>query len=74
MVCCGVLRSAVVCDLLWCAVQCGWGGGSVLWSHDVPCGVLRCHVVRSGVMCCGLVSCGVVWCGAVGYCVIGLPV
>ena len=73
MVCCGVLRSAVVCDLLWCAVQCG-GGGSVLWSHDVPRGVLRCHVVRSGVMCCGLVSCGVVWCGAVGYCVIGLPV
>ena len=75
MVCCGVLRSAVVCDLLWCTVLCGGGGGgSVLWSHDVPCGVLCCHVVRSGVMCCGLLSCGVVWCGAVGYRVIGLPV
>ena len=39
----------------------------MLWSHDVPCGVLCCHVVWSGVMWCGLVSCGVVWCGAVGY-------
>ena len=66
VVCCGVLRSTVVCDLLWCAVMCGGGGGgSVLWSYDVPCGVLCCHVVWSGVMWCGLVSCGVVWCGGV---------
>ena len=44
----------------------------MLWSHDVPCGVLCCHVVRSGVMWCGLVSCGVVWCVGVGYRAIGL--
>ena len=55
VVCCGVLRSGVVCDLLWCVELCG--GGSVLWSHEVPCGVLCFHVVRSGVMWCGLVSC-----------------
>ena len=72
MVCCGVLRSAVVCDLLRCVALC-WGGG-VLWSYDVPCGVLCCHVVRSDVMCCSLVSCGVVWCDAVGYRAIWLPV
>ena len=53
LVCGGVLPSAVVCDLVWCAVMCG--GGSVLWSHDVPCGVLCCHVVWSGVTWCGLV-------------------
>ena len=74
VVCYGALRSAVVCDLLWCDVLCGGGGGSVLWSHDVPCGVLCCHVVRAGVMWCGLVSCAVVWCGAVGYRAIRLPV
>ena len=56
VVCCGVPQSTVVCDVLWCAVLCG--GASVLWSHDVPCGVLCCHVVRSGVMGCGVVSCG----------------
>ena len=39
----------------------------MLWSHDVPCGVLCRHVVRSGIMCCGLVSCGVVWCGVVRW-------
>ena len=37
----------------------------MLWSHDVPCGVLCCHVVWSGVMWYGLVSYGVVWCGGV---------
>ena len=43
VVCCAALRSAVVCDCLWCVVLCG--GGSVLWSHDVCCGVLSFHVV-----------------------------
>ena len=51
----------IYCGVLYYA----GGGGSVLLSHDVPCGVLCCHVVRSGVMCCGLVSCRVVWCGGV---------
>ena len=47
----------------------------MLWSHEVPCGVLCCHVVLSGVMWCGLVSFGVVWCGGVSCdrvaCVVG---
>ena len=47
--------------VLYCA---GGGRGSVLWSHDVRCGVLCCHVVWSGVM----------WWGVVGYRVIGLAV
>ena len=73
--CWEVLRYVVVCDLLWCAML----GGSVLWSHEVRCGVLCCHVLWSGVMCCGLVSCAlvqchVVWCSVVGYCAIGLAV
>ena len=66
VVCCGVLRSAIVCDLLVVCRTVQGGGGSVLWSHDMPCGVLCCHVVRSGVMWCGVVSCGVVWCGVLG--------
>ena len=40
---CDVLRSAVVCYWLWCVTLCV--GGSVLWSHDVHCGVLCFHVV-----------------------------
>ena len=43
VVCRAALRSAVVCDWLWCVVLCGVG--SVLWSHDVRCGVLCFHVV-----------------------------
>ena len=72
---CVVLRSAVVCVVLCRAIMCGGEGGSVLWSHDVRCGLLCCHLVGSGVMCCGLVSFGVVWCGGVSYdrvgCVVG---
>ena len=51
MVWCVVLQSVVVCDVLWCGVLCSgvvcctvWEG-SVLWSHDVPFGVLCFHVV-----------------------------
>ena len=50
-----MLRCAVVCDLMWCAVLCGGGGGGVLWLHYVPWGVLCCHVVQSGVMWRGVV-------------------
>ena len=39
--------------MVCCTVQ--WRG--VLWSHDVPCGVLCCHVVWSGVMWWGVVGC-----------------
>ena len=40
---CAALRSAVVCDWLWCVVL--FWGGSVFWSHDVRYGVLCLHVV-----------------------------
>ena len=60
---CGVLRSIVVCDLLWCVLRCG-GGGIVLWSHDVRSGVLCCHVVRLFWLvewCVGCLAGWVVW-------------
>ena len=50
------LRTPVVCDMLWCVVLCG--GGSVLRSHDVPCGVVWCHVVWCGVVRWGIVRYG----------------
>ena len=76
--CCGALWCAVLCSgLLQCVISCGvlhsaggGGGGSVLWPHDVRCGVLCCHVVWSGS--CGVVGCHVVWCGDVGYRAIAL--
>ena len=46
---CGVLWCAVLpCGLLQCVIGlvcCTVWGGSVLWSHDVRCGVLCFHVV-----------------------------
>ena len=50
MLCCSLLWCVICYGMLyravaWCVVLCG--GGSVLWSHDVPCGVL-CFLMWSG--------------------------